>query len=60
MNEFHAFKNEIKEACKKHNLYISHEDTHGAFIIRRSYSEDNMKWFMNALTEGQIRHSNFF
>lgn len=28
-----TFIEEILEVCKKHGLHISHEDTHGAFVI---------------------------
>lgn len=41
------FLKEIEEVCKKHNMSISHEDGHGAFIIER-YDEFNIKWLRQA------------
>jgi len=38
---------EIIEVCKKHDMSISHEDGHGAFIIEKA-SDDNFDWLMNA------------
>ena len=37
------FLKEIEEVCKKHNLSISHEDSHGNFVIE-SYDQENIKW----------------
>lgn len=45
--EMEDFLNDIKMICKKHNLSISHEDYHGAFLIEE-YDEDNIKWLFNA------------
>lgn len=42
------FLKDIDLVCKKHNLSISHEDYHGAFIIEE-YDEDNIDWLFNAL-----------
>lgn len=28
-----AFLNEIRGVCEKHNLSLSHEDGHGAFLV---------------------------
>lgn len=42
------FLEEIKSVCKKHNLSISHEDGHGAFIVD-DYDEFNINWLFNAL-----------
>jgi hypothetical protein len=41
------FLEDIKMVCKKHNLSISHEDYHGAFLIE-GYDEDNIKWLFGA------------
>ena len=54
-----AFKGEIKELCKKHNVGIGHEDTHGGFVIRQSYDEKFMKWFMDASTEDKLSYDIF-
>ena len=50
-DKYQAFKEEVKELCKKYDLSISHEDTQGAFILINSYDEHFMKWFMDALTK---------
>lgn len=42
------FLNEIECICKKYNLSISHEDSHGAFIIEK-YDEYNIKWLRDCL-----------
>jgi hypothetical protein len=41
------FFNDIEEVYKKHNLSISHEDGHGAFIIEE-YDEFNIQWLKRA------------
>lgn len=41
------FLEDIKQVCIKHNLSISHEDCHGAFLIER-YDERNIEWLFNA------------
>lgn len=45
--EMRDFKNEVIELMKKYNLSISHEDSHGGFIIER-YDEYNVEWFKDA------------
>lgn len=49
LNEFapYQFINEICEICKKYDFSISHEDSHGAFIITK-YNEKYVEWFKNA------------
>jgi hypothetical protein len=47
--EVDAFIAEILSVCKKHNLAISHEDGHGAFIIERGYSDVNAEWLQQAM-----------
>jgi hypothetical protein len=42
------FLHEIASVCKKYGLSISHEDTHGAFVIE-AYDESNIEWLMSAL-----------
>ena len=43
-----SFIKDIIEVMKKHNLTISHEDGHGAFIIEK-YDDYNIKWLKDAL-----------
>ena len=42
-----AFLKDIEDVCKWHEMTISHEDFHGAFIID-PYSQDNIDWLFNA------------
>ena len=44
------FLEEILSVCKKHNLSISHEDWHGAFIIEE-YSDKLSQWLNEATTQ---------
>ncbi len=44
------FIEDIVLLCKKYNVSISHEDTHGAFVIR-DYNEENIKLFRNAFND---------
>ncbi len=46
--EVDAFLKEIIEVCKEHGLSLSHEDTHGAFIVEK-YDKDNIQWLMEAM-----------
>lgn len=46
--EMKNFINEVINVMKKYNFSISHEDTHGAFIIEK-YEEYNIKWFKDAM-----------
>ena len=41
------FLEDIKKVCEKHNLSISHEDGHGAFIVE-DYNDRNIEWLFNA------------
>jgi hypothetical protein len=41
------FLHEIAAVCKKHGFSISHEDSHGAFVIE-AYDEANIDWLMGA------------
>lgn len=41
------FKKDIIKVCKKYNLSISHEDSHGSFIITK-YDDYYSKWFNEA------------
>lgn len=45
--EMENFFNEIDILCKKYNLSISHENSHGNFIIEK-YSEYNSDWLRSA------------
>lgn len=48
------FKEEIIEVCKKHNMYISHEDSQGGFLIvdgtkeKSTYIDKLVSWFKSA------------
>lgn len=42
------FLNEIDNICKKYNFSISHEDSHGGFIIEK-YDDYNIKWLKNCM-----------
>lgn len=42
------FLNEIDNICKKYNFSISHEDSHGGFIIEK-YDDFNIKWLKNCM-----------
>lgn len=42
-----AFLVEINEVCKRHGLSISHEDSHGSFMID-NYSGELADWLMAA------------
>jgi hypothetical protein len=42
-----AFIGEVIAVCRKHGFSISHEDTHGAFIVE-PFSEDRAKWLQAA------------
>lgn len=42
------FLNEIDNICKKYNFSISHEDSHGGFIIEK-YDNYNIKWLKNCM-----------
>lgn len=42
------FLNEIDNICKKYNFSISHEDSHGGFIIEK-YEDYNIKWLKNCM-----------
>lgn len=46
--EMKKFIDEIINVMKKYNLSISHEDSHGAFIIEK-YDENNIKWLKDAM-----------
>ena len=41
------FMKEIDLICKKYNLSISHEDSHGGFIIEK-YNSMNIDWLNGA------------
>lgn len=46
--EMKEFIEDIVKVMKNHNLSISHEDSHGKFIIEK-YDEYNIKWLKNAM-----------
>jgi hypothetical protein len=41
------FLKEVTDLCKKYKISISHEDTHGCFILE-NYDEYLMDWFNDA------------
>ena len=43
-----AFLREIVKVCKEHGFSLSHEDTHGAFVVEK-YEEENIQWLMDAM-----------
>ena len=43
-----AFLEEIAEVCQEHGFSLSHEDTHGAFIVEK-HNNDNIQWLMEAM-----------
>ena len=43
-----AFLREIVEVCKEHGFSLSHEDTHGAFVVEK-YEEGNIQWLVDAM-----------
>jgi hypothetical protein len=40
-----ALTDELVEACKRHGLWIAHEDNHGGFIFQRTSTE---QWLRDA------------
>jgi len=44
-----SFLAEINEVCRKYNMCIGHEDTHGAFIVFRGYDQDVADWLSDAM-----------
>ena len=44
------FLAEIEKVCKAHNISISHEDCHGAFILC-PYDDEYMNWLKDAIIE---------
>lgn len=38
---------EVVELCRLHNVSISHEDMHGAFVIDE-FKVENLEWLMDA------------
>ncbi|MDC6350739.1 hypothetical protein PP178_04180 [Zeaxanthinibacter sp. PT1] len=46
-NKLKRFLNDIDRLCKKYGYSISHEDTHGAFIVE-PYDSGNIEWLKDA------------
>lgn len=44
-----AFVEDIKKVCLQHGLSISHEDSHGGFVIEL-FAQSNIEW-LNAATD---------
>lgn len=51
--EMKEFIDEIIKVMKKYNLSISHEDSHGGFIIEK-YDDYNIKWLKDAMKNVNI------
>jgi hypothetical protein len=49
-----AFIDDLISVCQKHKLSISHEDSHGAFIIE-DYSENRADWLRAAHVDTKRR-----
>lgn len=52
MEERKKFIEDIIEVYKKHNLSLSHEDGHGAFIVD-DYDQYNIDWLRQSLEFGK-------
>jgi hypothetical protein len=48
-----SFIAEVIEVCKKHGFSISHEDSHGGFIISK-YNDHDAEWLMDASEDVDI------
>lgn len=48
--EVEAFLDDIEAVCRKHNISLSHEDTHGGFRIQ-AFDEGNIEWLRQASDE---------
>lgn len=46
--EITNFFDEIEAVCKKHNISIGHEDSHGSFIIYQEFDESIVEWLRGA------------
>lgn len=52
------FLNELDNLCKKYDLSISHEDSHGAFIIER-YDKNNISWIQDAMKRYETKEEKY-
>lgn len=43
-----AFIEDVLGTCRKHNMSIGHEDSHGAFIVYGHFSEVMADWLRSA------------
>lgn len=50
------FYKEYCELCRKHNISLSHEDGHGAFIIDETDLEHNLEWVAEAYYEPKLEN----
>jgi hypothetical protein len=41
----------VDKVCVEHGFAIEHEDSHGAFIVRRYNDESDRYWFQQAYEE---------
>lgn len=49
------FLRDIEDVCKKYGLCISHEDSHGSFLIEE-YSETMVNWLKDAAINYDINN----
>lgn len=49
-----AFIADLEAVCVQHGLSLSHEDTHGAFVVK-NLDEVNLAWLREASTDVEIR-----
>lgn len=51
------FLDELEALCRRHGLIVSHEDGHGAFIIRTLDDRQNaFEWLREAMVGGVDPH----
>ena len=48
--EVKRYLHELIEVSRRHNMSLSHEDNHGAFIVEK-FTEDNAHWLLTAFNE---------
>jgi hypothetical protein len=47
-NAVDVFIDELVEVCRRHNMTLGHEDEHGAFQVKRGFTEDRAGWLRAA------------
>ena len=46
--EVDAFLEDLVAVCRKHKMYLSHEDGHGSFIVEPLTTGENFGWLLDA------------